>query len=69
MTINFSYPYLIFTSNQDVEDLLIFGQNIETWVIYVLFFFGLTSLAFVLVWLIGFVTESQSGQSIKQPWE
>ncbi len=69
MTINFSYPYLIFTSNQDVEDLLIFGQNIETWLIYVLVFFGLTSLAFVLVWLIGFVTESQSGQSIKQPWE
>ena len=69
MTINFSYPYLIFTSNQDVEDLLIFGQNIETWLIYVVVFFGLTSLAFVLVWLIGFVTESQSGQSIKQPWE
>jgi len=61
--------YFIFTSNHDVQDLLIFGQNIETWLIYVLIFFGLTSLAFVLVWLIGFVAESQSGKSIKQPWE
>ena len=69
MTINFSYAYFIFTSNHDVQDLLIFGQKIETWLIYVLIFFGLTSLAFVLVWLIGFVAESQSGKSIKQPWE
>ena len=61
--------YFIFTSNHDVHDLLIFGQKIETWLIYVLIFFGLTSLAFVLVWLIGFVAESQSGKSIKQPWE
>ncbi len=61
--------YLIFTSNHDVQDLLIFGQKIETWLIYVLIFFGLTSLAFVCVWLIGFVVERQSGKSIKQPWE
>ena len=69
MTINFSYAYFIFTSNHDVQDLLIFGQKIETWLIYVLIFFGLTSLAFVLVWLIGFLAQSQSGKSIKQPWE
>jgi len=61
--------YFIFTSNHDVQDLLIFGQKIETWLIYVLIFFGLTSLAFVLVWLIGFLAESQSVKSIKQPWE
>jgi len=49
---------------------LIFGHNIDAWLIYVLIFFGLTSLAFVSVWLIGFLTESrQSGKSIKQPWE
>ena len=64
------HVYFIFTSNQDVQDLLIFGNNIDTWLIYVLIFFGLTSLAFVSVWLIGFLTESrQSGKSIKQPWE
>ena len=57
-------------SNNDVQDLLIFGHDIDDWLIYVLIFFGLTSLAFVSVWLIGFLTESrQSGKSIKQPWE
>jgi len=65
----FSHLYFIFTTNNDVQDLLIFGRNIEAWLIYVLIFFGLTSLAFVLVWIIGFLAESQSGQSIKQPWE
>tara|TARA_Y100001968_G_C18998050_1_gene544526 strand:+ start:275 stop:454 length:180 start_codon:yes stop_codon:yes gene_type:complete len=59
----------MFTSNQDVPDLLILGQNIETWLIYTLIFFGLTSFAFVSVWLIGFLVETQSGKSIKQPWE
>ena len=69
MTINFSNAYFIFTSNHDVQDLLIFGHNIDTWLIYVLIFFGLTSLAFVSVWLIGFLSERQSEKSIKQPWE
>ncbi len=65
----FVYLYFMFTTNNDVQDLLIFGQNIDTWLIYVLVFFGLTSLSFVFVWLIGFLAESQSGKSIKQPWE
>ena len=70
MTFKFSQVYFIFTTNNDVKDLLIFGLNIDAWLIYVLIFFGLTSLAFVSVWLIGFLTESrQSGKSIKQPWE
>ena len=59
----------MFTSNKDVQDLLIFGQNIDSWLLYVIIFVGLTSLAFVLVWLFGFLAESQSGKSIKQPWE
>tara|TARA_X000000368_G_C22569052_1_gene509836 strand:- start:311 stop:520 length:210 start_codon:yes stop_codon:yes gene_type:complete len=69
VTFNFSHLYFIFTNNSDVQDLLIFGQNIDAWLIYVLIFFGLTSLAFVSVWLIGFLAESQSGKSLKQPWE
>ena len=69
MTFNFLYDYFMFTSNNDVKDLLIFGHNIDAWLIYVLIFFGLTSLAFVSVWFIGFLAESQSGKSIKQPWE
>ena len=69
MTINFSNAYFIFTSNHDVQDLLIFGHGIDTWLIYALIFFGLSSFAFVFVWLIGLLVERQSGKSIKQPWE
>ena len=69
MNINFSNAYFIFTSNHDVQDLLIFGHSIDTWLIYVLIFFGLSSLAFVSVWFLGLLVERQSGNSIKQPWE
>ncbi len=61
--------YFVFTSNDDVKDLLIFGHSIDTWLIYVLIFFGLTALAFVSVWFIGLLAERQSDKSIKQPWE
>ena len=69
MTNNFSHAYFIFTSNHDVKDVLIFGHNIDTWLIYVLIFFGLSSFAFVSVWFIGLLVERQSGKSISQPWE
>ena len=69
MNLKFSHAFFIFTSNHDVKNLLIFGLDINTWLIYVLVFFGLTSFAFVLVWLIGLIRERQSGQTIKQPWE
>tara|TARA_B100000214_G_C23449006_1_gene392810 strand:- start:187 stop:396 length:210 start_codon:yes stop_codon:yes gene_type:complete len=69
VTFKFLHLYFIFTTNNDVQDLLIFGHDIDAWLIYVLIFFGLTSLAFILVWFIGFLAESQSGKSIKQPWE
>tara|TARA_B100000700_G_C14501010_1_gene604052 strand:- start:174 stop:383 length:210 start_codon:yes stop_codon:yes gene_type:complete len=67
--INFSNVFFIFTSNNDVQDLLIFGHNIDTWLISVLIFFGLSSIAFVSVWFIGLIVERESGKSIKQPWE
>ncbi len=66
---NFLSIYFIFTSNNDVQDLLVFGHNIDTWLIYVLIFFGLSSFAFVSVWFVGLLVERQSGKSIKQPWE
>ena len=69
MNFKFLPFYFIFTSNRDVNDLMIFGHNIDAWLIYVLIFFGLTSLSFVFVWFMGFLAESKSGQSIKQPWE
>ncbi len=69
MILNFSLFYFIFIANKDAQDLLIFGHNIDTWLIYVLIFFVLTSLGFVSVWLKGFLVERKSGNSIKQPWE
>ena len=69
MILNQSQLYFIFTSNDDVQDLLIFGKTIDAWLIYVLIFFGLTSLAFILVWLIGFLVDSRSGKATKQPWD
>ncbi len=69
MNMTFSNLSFIFTSNHDVQNLLILGRNIDTWLIYIVIFFGLTSFAFVLVWFLGFLTERQSGKSIKQPWE
>ena len=69
MTINFLHFYFIFTSNNDVQDLLVFGKSIDTWLVYVLILFGLSSFAFVSVWFIGLFAEKQSGKSFKQPWE
>ncbi len=69
MTINCSTDYFIFTSNHDLQDLLIFGHNIDTWLVYVVIFFGLSSFAFLAVWFIGFLVEKKSGESIQQPWE
>ena len=61
--------FFIFTTNNDLKDLLIFGHKIDDWLIYVLIFFGLTALAFLAVWLIGFLAERQAGKSINQPWD
>ena len=69
MNLQLRHFYFIFTSNQDIQDVLIFGHKIDDWLFYVLIFFGITSLAFVSVWLIGFLAESRSGKSVKQPWE
>ena len=69
MTLKFLQIYFVFTSNHDVQNLLIFGQNIDKWLTYVLIFFGLTSFSFIAVWLFGFLAERQSGKSVKQPWE
>ena len=61
--------YFLFTSNNDIQNFLILGRDINTWLIYVAIFFGLTSISFTWVWLSGFLGERQSGKSIKQPWE
>tara|TARA_B100000214_G_scaffold114038_1_gene80573 strand:- start:1591 stop:1797 length:207 start_codon:yes stop_codon:yes gene_type:complete len=63
------FKLFAFTSNSDVSDGIVFGLNIETWLIYTLVLFGLSSLIYLFVWIIGNFREKRSGRSIKQPWE
>ena len=65
MPLNTLFFYFIFSSNHDAQDFLLLGHDIDTWLIYVLVFFGATSLAFVSVWLLGFLSEKQSEKSMK----
>ena len=58
-----------FISNADAQDSLILGRDINTWLIYVLIFLGLTFFGFAWVWFSGLIIEKKSGKSIKQPWE
>ena len=58
-----------FISNADVKNSLVFGKDMNTWLIYVLIFFGLTCFGFAWVWFAGVITEQKAGKSIKQPWE
>ena len=58
-----------FISNADAQNSLIFGKDINTWLIYVLIFLGLTFFGFAWVWLSGLIFENKSGKSIKQPWD
>ena len=58
-----------FISNADAQNSLIFGRDINTWLIYVLIFLGLTFLGFAWVWFSGLINEQKSGKSIKQPWD
>lgn len=46
------YPFA-FTSNADAVNTLIFGRDMETWLIYTLIFLGITFLSFVGTWLTG----------------
>ena len=58
-----------FISNAEAENSLIFGRDINTWLIYVLIFLGLTFCGFAWVWFSGLITEKKSGKSIQQPWD
>ena len=66
---NFLNLYFIFTTNSDVKNSLIFGKDINTWLVYALIIFGLTFVGFAWVWLYGLLLERNSGESFKQPWE
>ena len=60
---------LAFVSNGDAAGALIFGKDIESWLIYTLIFFGFTSLGFIWTWLFGLFRDRKSGKPIKKPWE
>tara|TARA_Y100001968_G_scaffold316190_1_gene343704 strand:- start:5211 stop:5396 length:186 start_codon:yes stop_codon:yes gene_type:complete len=60
---------LAFSSNADVPNVLILGRDIETWLLYTLLFLGVTSIAFLWVWISGFIHEQRSGKSIQNPWD
>lgn len=48
-------PLALQTAGDAGEGLLIFGQDIATLQQWTLIYLGLSSLAFVLVWVIGFL--------------
>ena len=67
--IDFSLYHFSFTNNADAVNLLIFGRDMETWLIYTLFFLGFTSIAFLWVWLSSAIRDLRSGKTVKPPWE
>ncbi len=58
-----------FTTNRDLANNLVFGKDMNTWLIYTLLFLALTSGAFIWVWWVGFAREKNSGEPIEQPWD
>tara|TARA_Y100001968_G_C19333052_1_gene705331 strand:+ start:164 stop:355 length:192 start_codon:yes stop_codon:yes gene_type:complete len=60
---------IAFTSNADAANTLIFGKDIQTWLVYTLIFFGITSFSFVWVWFAGLLKDRQSGKPLDKFWE
>ena len=58
-----------FSSNADAVNALILGKDIQTWLIFTLIFFGITSLSFVWVWLAGLLKDKESGKTLDKFWE
>tara|TARA_Y100001968_G_scaffold314769_1_gene340544 strand:- start:1010 stop:1222 length:213 start_codon:yes stop_codon:yes gene_type:complete len=67
--IDFSLYHFSFTNNADAVNLLIFGRDMETWLIYTLFFLGVTLLSFIGTWLAGILMNKNPVSSVKQPLE
>jgi len=59
----------VFTNNADAANILIFGRDMQTWLIYTLIFLGLTFLSFVVTWLRGIFIDENLSSSIKQPFD
>jgi len=66
----FAFLYFIaFVSNADVSPQLVFGKDMNTWLLFTLLFLGLTMLGFGWVWLIGFIRERDNSDSTQSPSE
>ena len=62
--------YLIgFSTNADISNQLVFGKDMNTWLIYVLVFLTVSGLAFSWVWIMGFLSSRAEGNSVRQPWD
>ncbi len=49
-----------FSTNADAANALVFGKDMNTWLIYTLIILGLTFFAFVWVWLAGLVHDRKA---------
>ena len=58
-----------FSTNADAVNILIFGKDIQTWLIYTLVFLGFTAIGFLSVWMRAFFRDLRSGKPVKQPWD
>ena len=58
-----------FQSNADASNILVFGRDMQTWLNYSLILLAMTSVAFVSVWLFGFIRDQKSDKSIQNPWD
>ena len=58
-----------FSTNADAVNILIFGKDIQTWLIYTLVFLGFTAIGFLSVWMTAFFRDLKSGKALKQPWD
>tara|TARA_Y100001968_G_C19062536_1_gene574455 strand:+ start:492 stop:683 length:192 start_codon:yes stop_codon:yes gene_type:complete len=61
--------YFAFKTNSDASHALIFGRDMQVWLVYTLIFLGLTLIAFLWVWGTALFRDINSGESVKQPWD
>ena len=61
--------FFLFTTNADVQDGVVLGKDIQTWLIYTLVFLGVTLLSFLWVWWFDLLKDLKSGQTYKNPWD
>ena len=67
--LKFSIFLFGFSSNADISNGVVFGKDMNTWLICTLIFFALTTASFLWVWLSDLVAQIKSGEPLEKPWE